>query len=295
MDAVSAYHRGELAAQARAGETERAAQLGRSIRDSIPEVAAHFLAERQLIILGAADHTGRLWATALAGPPGFLAAPGADTLIIGAHPHPEDPLAHVLSGPAKVGSIAIEPASRRRMRVNGRSRPEDGGLRIAVDQVFANCPKYIQRRRPLEVRKAHSHRHVRHGSALSAAQQSTISTADTFFLATADDHGNADASHRGGNPGFIEVLGETRLRWPDYYGNAAYMTLGNLEVNPAAGLVFPDWETGTLLYLTGTAHTDWSAGAERSVIFDLAEVVELYGALPQRWSDPEFSPANPVV
>ena len=43
-----------------------------------------------------------------------------------------------------------------------------------------------------------------------------------------------------------------RLRWPDYAGNAMFLTLGNLELNPAAGLLVPGWKTGTSLHLTGS-------------------------------------------
>lgn len=90
-----------------------------------------------------------------------------------------------------------------------------------------------------------------------------------------------DASHWGGNPGFVQVSGD-RLRWPDYRGNAMFNTLGNLESYPRAGLLFPDFETGATLQLTGRASIDWdsahaaaSPGAERIVEFIIDEVVEL--------------------
>jgi predicted pyridoxine 5'-phosphate oxidase superfamily flavin-nucleotide-binding protein len=290
------YHRGELAAQAIAGDIERAAHLGRSIRDTVPAVAARFLAERQLIVVGATDEEGRIWATMLTGPAGFLDTPDERTVTVAARPRVGDPLATVLAEPAQVGTIAIEPATRRRMRVNGRSRPTPTGLSINVEQVVANCPKYIQRRLPEDTAEPGPEPQAPLlGAQLSEGQRRAVAAADTFFLATADDQGRADASHRGGNPGFVEVLSPTCLRWPDYYGNAAYMTLGNLELNPGAGLVFPDWDTGSLLLLSGTARTDWSTRAERSVALTIERVVELPGALPMRWSAPEYSPANPPV
>ena len=285
------YHDGERAAQALAGETKRADHLARSIRDTVPAVAAAFLAQRQLLVVGAKDAAGRMWATALVGDPGFLAVPDERSVTVRAVPHPDDPLRETLSGPpAPVGTIALEPATRRRMRVNGTMRPSGDGFVLHTEQVFSNCPKYIQKRSPIQATAAPVPGPARRGSELTTAQRIAVSTADTFFLATADRAGRPDASHRGGNPGFVESPSPTALRWREYPGNGAYMTLGNLEQNPRVGLLFPDWDTGDLLLLTGTARTDWS---QRSVLFELTAVVELPGALPLRWSEPEFSPANP--
>ncbi|NGN70050.1 pyridoxamine 5'-phosphate oxidase family protein, partial [Streptomyces sp. A7024] len=179
----------------------------------------------------------------------------------------------------------------------------EDGLRVRLDQVISNCPKYLQRREYGTVAQDGGEpRTTSRGAELTTAQQLAVSTADTFFIATASGEGDADASHRGGNPGFVEVLSPTRLRWPDYQGNAMFLTLGNLELNPAAGLVFPDWETGGLLQVTGTARTVWDAaeaakvpGAKRLVDFEVTEVSENSGALPLRWSEPEFSRFNPPV
>lgn len=289
--AAVGYHRGERAAQALAGETERADHLGRSFRDTVPAVAASFLAQRQLLVVGAADGAGRMWATVLAGEPGFISVPDEQTVSVAAMPRPGDPLRGALGGPAvRVGTIALEPATRRRMRVNGTARGGDLGFVVHAEQVFSNCPKYIQKRHPVQDAQAPQPGPARLGVGLTTRQRIVVGTADTFFLATADRDGRADASHRGGNPGFVETLSPTALRWREYPGNGAYMTLGNLELNPRAGLVLPDWETGDLLLLTGEARTDWQ---ERSVTFELAAVVELPGALPLRWSEPQYSPANP--
>ncbi|MFC1438643.1 pyridoxamine 5'-phosphate oxidase family protein [Streptacidiphilus sp. N1-10] len=290
---TAGYHAGERAAQARTGETERAEHLGRSIRDTVPAVAASFLAQRQLLVVGAADADGRMWATVLAGEPGFVSVPDERTLSVAALPHPDDPLRDALRGPAtQVGTIALEPATRRRMRVNGTAKAQDGGFLLHAEQVFSNCPKYIQKRVPVPATPTAAPGPGRRGRELTTAQRLVIGTADTFFLATADREGQADASHRGGNPGFVESLSPTELRWHEYPGNGAYMTLGNLELNPRAGLAFPVWETGGLLLLTGTARTDWQ---QRSVTFHLTAVVDLPGALPLRWSEPQYSPANPPL
>ncbi|WP_433333681.1 pyridoxamine 5'-phosphate oxidase family protein [Spirillospora sp. CA-294931] len=280
--------------QTRAGLVRQADHGSQMIRADIPAVAADFVAQQPMIVVGAADGDGRLWATLLTGRPGFVRASGTGTVEIAARPRPSDPLAAALGGPARVGMIAIDPARRRRMRVNGRAQPVDGGLRVVPDQVYANCPKYIQKRHVLEIVDGPPGGAAVTGSVLEPGQIERITAADTLFVATSDDVGNTDASHRGGNPGFVEVLSPTRLRWPDYPGNAMFMTLGNLELNPAAGLLFPDFATGTTLQLSGTARTDWSSG-ERHVDFTVTRVVETPGAVPLRWSDPEYSRFNPTV
>ncbi|WP_055588557.1 pyridoxamine 5'-phosphate oxidase family protein [Streptacidiphilus griseoplanus] len=289
------FHPGETAVQRRAGVLDQAGHVGRSVRAVIPPVAAHFLAERRMLVVGAADARGRIWATLLTGHPGFLGTPDEGTLSVAARPVPGDPLGEVLSGPAKVGTIALEPAGRRRMRLNGRSRPHAGGLLISADQVYSNCPKYIQRRRVLDSpAPAAPPAPPRWSTVLDTGQSLRIATADTFFIASADARGDTDASHRGGNPGFVEVVAPDRLRWPEYPGNNMFMTLGNLEERPQAGLLFPDWETGTALLLTGTARVGWAAGAP-AVDFTVGAVAELPAAGGLRWSAPEFSPANPPV
>ncbi|MGW2401973.1 pyridoxamine 5'-phosphate oxidase family protein [Kitasatospora sp. NPDC001664] len=302
---TTAYHRGELAVQDRAELSQQAGFSLGGIGTVIPPVAAEFLTGQPMVVIGGADRDGRIWATQVSGTPGFLRAPDERTLTVAARPGPQDPLAATLAGPARIGMIAIEPATRRRMRINGRSVPDGDGLRVDLDQVIANCPKYIQKRdhRPLPVEEAAGRRPRALDSAeLTEDQQRRIREADTFFVATASDGGDADASHRGGSPGFLRVLSPTRLRWPDYVGNAMFLTLGNLELNPAAGILVPGWESGSSLHLTGTARTVWDPeliaevpGAQRLVEFDVTAVREVLDAAPLRWSAPEASRFNPPV
>ncbi|WP_336081678.1 pyridoxamine 5'-phosphate oxidase family protein [Nocardia sp. SSK8] len=291
------FHPGELAVQRRLGQDGLAARVGRTIRPDIPAVAAAFLADQPMVVLAGADPAGRLWASPLTGPAGFVHAVDATTIDIDTVPGPADPLATALAGDLPVGLIALQPQRRRRMRVNGDSVARPGGLRISTEQVYANCPKYISRRQLREY-VTDGPGAVRHGTALTEAQAHMLGTADTFFVATADAEGRADASHRGGNPGFLQVFSPTELRWPDYRGNSMFMTLGNLAVQPRCGLLVADWSSGTLLQLTGTADIRWDAGtstpgAQCSIDFTVEAVLERPAALPLRWGPPDLSPANP--
>ncbi|MVU76893.1 pyridoxamine 5'-phosphate oxidase family protein [Nocardia sp. ET3-3] len=292
-----AYHPGELAVQRRMGQDHIAQRVGRMIRADIPGAAAEFLAEQPMIVVAAADDAGRIWASQLVGPPGFVHASGARAIEVEAVPVAGDPLAESLRGTRHVGMIALQPQLRRRMRVNGVIAPAAHGLHIETEQVYSNCPKYISRR-GVEEWVTDETPVVRRASELNAAQQQLISGADAFFVASADADGNADASHRGGNPGFLQVLSPTELRWPDYRGNSMFMTLGNIAADPHCGLLIPDWRTGVTLQLTGTAEITWdettfTAGSQCSIDFTLTEVVEISGATPLRWSEPELFPANP--
>ena len=77
-------------------------------------------------------------------------------------------------------------------------------------------------------------------------------------MSTSNHETDMDSNHRGGPPGFVRVVTNdhtngTVLAYPEYSGNRLYQSLGNLQVNPNAGLVFPDFTTGDVLYVTGEA------------------------------------------
>ncbi|MFD3685707.1 pyridoxamine 5'-phosphate oxidase family protein [Nocardiopsis sp. NPDC058631] len=300
------YHRGEREVQARAALSDRAAFSEGAVGDAIPDVAAEFLATQPLLVVGAADDRGDLWCSPVTGPPGFLRAREPRTLDVGATPHTGDPLAGVLgraAPPVPVGALAIEPATRRRMRINGTASPRGGGLRIATEQVYANCPKYIQKREVLPAspwragpRDGGGAGDPARSQRLTGGQQDLLRRADTFFVATASDTGDTDASHRGGAPGFVRVHSPTLLSWPDYVGNAMFMTLGNLALNPRAGLLVPDWETGGLLWLTGRARVLWGEETgERTVEFAVEGVVDAVSGGLLSPGVPQYSKFNPPV
>jgi predicted pyridoxine 5'-phosphate oxidase superfamily flavin-nucleotide-binding protein len=294
------YHVGQLAVQRRAGGADQAERLMRGMRAELPEPARAFLAQQRLLVLAAADADGRVWATPLHGAPGFARATAPDVLAIDARPHGDDPLAGALgAGPVPAGLLAIEPATRRRMRVNGLVAPAGDGLRFHAEQVFSNCPKYIARREPSEPAGAIGAPVAATRGALAAGDLALVRGADTFFIATDGPAGARDASHRGGAPGFVHAEAG-RISFPDYAGNAMFMTLGNLDANPAAGLLFVGWEDGATLQVSGRAAIDWSPartaafpGAERVVDLDVERVVATARAVPAPWRFLEASPFNP--
>ncbi|WP_020116421.1 pyridoxamine 5'-phosphate oxidase family protein [Streptomyces canus] len=290
---MGVYHEGSRAVQDRVGVREQADHVGRSVGQGIRDVAAAFLELQPLLVVGAAaPSTGRVWASPLSGAPGFVRAAGPHRVSVTGDWLPSDPLATAFATPGTpVGTIALDPRTRRRMRLNGRLGPTARGFAIEADQVFANCPKYLQRRESYEIVADRRPGEPRRTAELSPEQAEFVTAADTFFLASVH-HGGADISHRGGNPGFVRVDSPGELSWRDYPGNSMFLTLGNLAADPRAGLLFLDWTSGTALQLTGEAHTEY--GEDRRVRFRVREVVETPSAIPLRWSAPEYSPANPV-
>ena len=275
---------------------DKAARVGGSVRDAVPPAAQAFLGDRRFVVLATLDAEGRPWASILIGAPGFATAPDLFHVRIEGSPAPGDPLAANLTRGGVAGLLAIDLATRRRMRVNGVLESSAGEpVLIRVDQAYANCPKYIQRRAVEGEAPRVGPRLVGRSAGLEEAQRTWIRGADTFFVATANPGEGADASHRGGLPGFVSVDGD-RLVWPDYAGNMMYNTLGNIAAHPRAGVLVPDFSSGAVLQLTGTARILWDGGgmpgAERRVELEIEDVVEIAGVLPSA-EGVEYSPFNP--
>jgi predicted pyridoxine 5'-phosphate oxidase superfamily flavin-nucleotide-binding protein len=83
-----------------------------------------------------------------------------------------------------------------------------------------------------------------------------IQAMDCFFLATADGDGFPNCSYKGGEAGFVKVVDEKTIAFPNYDGNGMYLSMGNIMVNPHVGLLFIDFERGHRLRLNGEASTD---------------------------------------
>ena len=294
----SPFHRGESLVQQRLGVREVIEPWARQVvRPTLPEQHRNFYAQLPFLVVAARDGHERPWATLVAGEPGFVTSATPGTLTVGALPSHGDALAAALQNGADVGILGIELHTRRRNRVNGRTgaRRADG-FELNVEQAFGNCPQYIRERgwRPAPS-DAPAATHTAH-PVLTPQLRRVIEAADTFFIASGhrgegESHSfGMDASHRGGEPGFVRVTAPDRLVFPDYAGNNHFNTLGNLELDPRAGLLFVDFEQGDLVQLTGRVTIDWSEpdqsefpGARRLVRFELEAAIELRSAVPIRF------------
>jgi ferredoxin-NADP reductase/predicted pyridoxine 5'-phosphate oxidase superfamily flavin-nucleotide-binding protein len=295
-EAPSPFHQGEQQVQERLGVRDIEAWARKVVRDHLPEEHREFHTSLPFLVVAARDNKGRPWATLLDGPKGFVRSPDDQHLLIESKPVPGDALEGAFQEQADIGILGIELATRRRNRVNGRV--EDNGpdsFTFRVDQAYGNCPQYISER---EWRRTDETRsgNATSRSALTHSQREWIETADTFFIASGyRGEGDSptfgmDASHRGGDSGFVRVRSDTKLQFPDYSGNNHYNTIGNLVLDPRAGYLFVDFATGSLLQLTGSVSIDWDPGqlaefpgARRLLTLNLEEVIELPAAVALRW------------
>ena len=293
----SLFHEGEVALQRSVGMAERMAQVGaKVVRDFMPDQHREFYARLPFILVATVDDTGDVWPAMLAGQPGFISSPTPTALSVKARLHPADPAANGMQSGAAIGMLGIELHTRRRNRMNGTIRLQTENLvEITVGHAFGNCPQYIQLRdfEFADESDQNAATPAEESRELSEEARAIISAADTFFVASyvdRDHERQVDVSHRGGKPGFVRIGDDGLLTIPDFSGNFHFNTLGNFVINPRAGLLFIDFETGDILQLTGTAEIitespeiDAFEGAERIWTFRPHKVVLRRGASALRW------------
>jgi uncharacterized protein len=299
------FHEGEITIQERVGDRDLARRLGAGILPRILEGALPFLGRQRLLAITAAGHDGFLWTSVWSGQPGFVTSVDGERVSV----RPalmsvsvNDPVLSRLVVGRDVGMLAIELASRRRLRINGTVEAISGDeIQIAVRESVGNCPKYIQRRHPHDVEPAAISTRGESGQKLDEERRQLVERADTAFVGSLHPARGVDASHRGGTPGFIHIVDGATLRIPDYPGNGMFMTLGNFESDSRASLVAVDFEKGRAVSFSGSAqlHFDaedphqptggtgryWDLAVREWIQFDLPTTV--------RWELIDASPFNP--
>jgi len=279
------YHEGERHIQLKVGERDAARRNAGNVADAIPPAARNFVLQQHYALLGWRDPNGALWASFLAGSKGFASSDESGRQLRFALDDPADVLSRVpplneIAEGDHLGALFIELATRRRLRVNGcvaEMGPDH--LSLDIDAAYPLCPKYIQRRKLAETDGRAPDPKIERGSALTGEFEGWIATADTFFVASAHPDGPADVSHRGGPPGFVRVERGV-LIVPDYPGNSMFNTLGNLALNPRAGLVFVDFVADRQLQLTGQVELDLDAGDDRGATGGTGRWWRFH---PERW------------
>lgn len=297
------YHPGEIQVQERAGVRDIAARKN-NIYSEIPLAAKTFLESQPFLILGAADDDGAVWASVWFGTPGFIKVEDSQHAIINGLPDSQDPFSLCLYPSNPIAAIAVDFATRRRMRLNGRiGEIQPNGFQVRAEQVYSNCPKYIQARE-WTLREGPSVEPVAQAlETLSEEVVTLVNKADTFFIATQHLQYGTDVSHRGGMPGFVRAEDDRTLVFPDYSGNAMFNTLGNAVCYPQAGLLFMDFDSGSLIQLTGTVEilwdvtpfAHWFQDAQRIIRFHLERGIITSHAMSLSWRTVQYSPANPSV
>ncbi|KAK1070472.1 hypothetical protein LTR12_008735 [Friedmanniomyces endolithicus] len=303
-----------------------------------PQLANH-LKVAPLIAIGTLDKYGRPWTTLWGGEKGLARSLGGSvagirTPVTGRY----DPVVEELVGKEANGEVVkeagegrmvsgltIDLETRKRTKLYGRmiagalSSREDEitgseetvaeiQLVLKIEQSLGNCPKYLNNKHivPTFARPEL----ISDGPHLPQRALDLIAKADLFFLSSSRPDQDMDTNHRGGPAGFLRVVSPgseftskpASLAWPEYSGNRFYQSIGNLLLNPLCGLCVPDFETGDMLYLTGTTQiltgVDANAFLPRSnlcVHLTLTAARFVVAALPFRGIAGESSPYNPGV
>jgi predicted pyridoxine 5'-phosphate oxidase superfamily flavin-nucleotide-binding protein len=91
-------------------------------------------------------------------------------------------------------------------------------------------------------------------SFLSPLMRDFISRQEFLFVATSDRHGECDCPSKFGEPGFIRVLSEKYLAYPEYRGNGVFANLGNISENPHIAMLILDFFRDSVgLHVNGKA------------------------------------------
>jgi predicted Zn-dependent peptidase len=177
------------------------------------------------------------------------------------------------------------------------------GIEVLVRESIPNCPKYIQRRQPTDdpaiVRPPS--RAPERGHAIDADRRAFVERADTAFVGSLHAERGVDASHRGGAPGFIQVVDPSTLRVPDYAGNSMFLTLGNYAADPRASLAVLNFDRGQVLSFSGEARLRFdgerpdlpTGGTGRYWELAVREWVQFELPWRLRWDLIDASPNNP--
>ena len=264
---METYHRGELQAQRRAGVRDLAERVGRIIGPAIPAAAAAFLARRTFVVTATTASDGAVHASIIGGIEGFAEALNPTTIRLRPTNGDRQTITRDLQTGGSIGLIAIDFATRRRMRVNGTAVVTGEVIILATREVYSNCPQYIRPREEVTIGTGIT----THAGQLDDSQIALMTSADTFFIASAHPERGADASHRGGEPGFVTASPST-VSWLDFPGNNMFNTLGNLLVNDRCSLLFVDFTTGSTLRIDGHASIQW--GQPRRIEIAIESVVE---------------------
>ena len=320
-------HEGELYVQRRRhapSDTHR--MLPQMIEDDMPDQHSEFFTHLSYFGICTLDTQGRPWATIIVG--------GSTTLIravskiqlnISALLPTDDPFLCSVNDTSDAtcryfAGVGVDFSNRRRNKVAGfitGSNILGNSLHMSLitNENLGNCPKYITLRK-LQYHPRQSQTGAHHPNAdnipLTKECREIIHRASTIFLATrhtskvSDNTSDLGLNHRGGAPGFVrtyEENGKTFIVIPDFSGNRFYQSLGNIQTDNVAGVVFPCFITGDMLYVTGIAENLYDDQAEHLMPrVTLITKIQLTGhvwikeALNLRLLAPEqYSPYNPPV
>ncbi|RAK97756.1 putative oxidoreductase, FAD-binding [Aspergillus ibericus CBS 121593] len=296
--------------------------------------AAYLLRTAPLLAIGSLDQEGRPWSTVWGGEAGFANPITQSTIEVNTpvdtsydpvvrillHDFANDPTA--TSGNQKIWSgLIVDLETRRRAKLHGKGisgslDPADqeeipglghtgtAHLTVHIDASLGNCPKYLNKKRIIPTLPAP--KLISNSPQLSSEGVSLLDRADCLFVSSSHGSIDMDTNIRGGPPGFVRLVSNEPsgavFAYPEYSGNRLYQTLGNLQANPLAGYVFPDFDNGAALYITGQTQILIGKDAARvlprsnlAVLVTITAARYVEKSLSFRGIAGEPSPYNPPV
>jgi predicted pyridoxine 5'-phosphate oxidase superfamily flavin-nucleotide-binding protein len=121
---------------------------------------------------------------------------------------------------------------------------------------------------------------------LNPLMKEFISEQEMLFISTSDKHGNCDSSFRSGEAGFVRVIDDYTLIYPEYQGNGVFANLGNIHENPHIGLLFIDFFKHCIgLHVNGKATIVENNLSTHPLMNErmIEEVNQLEGTRVERW------------
>ena len=149
--------------------------------------------------------------------------------------------------------------------------------RYASDIAFTPAVKAIQTRKGSRQGYSRMEQRGSWETQITPELQDFIAAQTSVYLATANAEGQPYIQHRGGPPGFLQVLDAHTLAFVDYTGNKQYISAGNLSENPKAQLFLMDYENRQRVKIWGEAHV---MEGDEALIAKLTSVG--YGAKPEQ-------------
>ncbi len=311
MTLPTLFHSGELTAQDKAGTRGAAAELAAGKRNSLNFSSNHdaFLAAQSFAVVSSVDlNSGYVWVSPLFGREGDLTAVSENEIVISAACIPNGDVLSTVEPGTPLSLLGIDLNRRIRHRINGNAVISDASvdksLHFLVKEYSPNCPKYINRREI--VYDAHNAYPVNKSAkrqertTLTESDQAFIQSMDTLWIGSYAPDIGADSNHRGGRPGFIRVTSSSTIEWPEYRGNGMFFTSGNLESHDRAGVTLVDFETGSMIQMTGRAVVDWQhdgsyEGATRVMKYQIERLIRTDHVTTHRWKRLDYSPYNPSI
>jgi hypothetical protein len=83
-----------------------------------------------------------------------------------------------------------------------------------------------------------------------------IAARDSFYMSTVSESGWPYLQHRGGKPGFLQVVNPKTLAFADYQGNRQMLSTGNIAANDRVCLFLMDYPQRARLKILGHARIE---------------------------------------